>query len=134
MGIAAEFGRYGAKLVNVQWAVSALMDDQLVVSLWQHRIRTQPGGRWIYRDHLSRWSGNGNKLFGEHLHAAKARDLPIRVVKAITDNPALIEGGGDGSKARNTFKAHPERIGRLVEFDGDAFVIEFELPAEPHTP
>lgn len=134
MGITAEFGRYGATLVNVQWAVSALMDDQLVLSLWTHRLRMLPGGRWVYRDHLRRWFGNGNILFGKHLHAAMARDLPIRLVKATTDNEPLIEGGGDSSKARNTFKAHPERIGRIVEFDGDAFVIEFELPTHSRTP
>ena len=52
----------------------------------------------------------------------------------MTDNVALIEGGGDGSKARSTFKAHSERIGRLVEFDGDVFVIAFELPVRRHTP
>ena len=82
MGIAAEFDRYGAKLVNVQWAVSDLMDDQLVVSLWQHRLRTESGGRWGYRDHLGRWSGNGNKRFREHLTAAMARELPIRMLEA----------------------------------------------------
>jgi putative restriction endonuclease len=50
----------------------------------------------------------------------------VRIVKATTDNVALVEGGGDASIARNTFKARPEWAGRVTEFDGDNFTIEFE--------
>jgi len=128
MGISAEFATYKAKLVNIQWAVSALTDSELVVSLWSHRMKTQPDGTWVYQDYLGRWSGNGNKLLGEHLRVAIAEERPVRVVLARTDNVALIEGGGDGSKAKNTFKARPERIGRITEFDGDAFTILFNKP------
>ena len=129
MGISAEFATYKAKLVNIQWAVSALTESELVVSLWSHRMKTQSDGTWVYQDYLARWSGNGNKLFREHLRVAIAEERPVRVVLARTDNEALIEGGGDGSKAKNTFKARPERIGRVIEFDGDAFTIVFDKPA-----
>lgn len=131
MGISAEFATYNATLVNIQWAVSALTDAELVVSLWSHRMTTQPDGSWIYRDFLGRWSGNGNKLFAEHLRVAIADSRPVRLVMARTDNVALIEGGGDGSKAKNTFKARPERIGRIVDFDGDNFTIHFAAPTAP---
>jgi len=47
---------------------------------------------------------------------------------ARTDNVALIDGGGGGSKAKNTLKAQPERVGRVTEFDGDAFTIVFDKP------
>lgn len=129
MGISAEFASYGAKLVNVQWAVSALANGELVLSLWSHRMTTQPDGSWIYRDKLSRWSGHGNKLFGEHLRDAIENERPIRLVMARSDNVALIESGGDASKAKNTFKARPERLGKIVEFDGDNFSILFAPPA-----
>lgn len=131
MGIAAEFASYKAKLVNVQWAVSALTDAELVVSLWSHRMKTLPDGSWVYRDYLGRWSGNGNgnKLFAEHLQLAIAEERPVRLVMARTDNVPLIEGGGDGSKAKNTFKARPERIGKVIDFDGDNFAIQFDRPA-----
>ena len=128
MGISAEFASYNAKLVNIQWAVSALTESELVPSLWAHRMKTQPDGTWIYRDHLGRWSGNGNRLLAEHLRIAIAEERPIRLVMSRTDNVALIEGGGDGSKAKNTFKARPERIGKVTEFDGDNFVIFFGKP------
>jgi glucosamine 6-phosphate synthetase-like amidotransferase/phosphosugar isomerase protein len=125
MGIVAEFARYKAKLVNHFWAVSALTDTELVASLWEHHIKVV-GRQWVYEDHLSRWSGNGNKLMGQHLATALADGRPVRIVKATTDNIALIEGGGDGSKANNTFKARPEWIGKVTAFDGDAFTIVFD--------
>lgn len=128
MGISAEFATYNAKLVNIQWAVSSLTDRELVVSLWSHRMKTQPDGSWIYRDHLGRWSGPGNRLFGEHLRVAIDEDRPVRLVMSRTDNVPLIEGRGDGSKAKNTFKARPERIGKVIEFDGDNFAIQFDRP------
>lgn len=125
MGIVDEFARYGAKLKNHVNNVSAISDGQMVASLWQHRIKVEDG-KWIYRDHLSRWSGQGNALFRKHLEQAIADDLPVRIVMARTDNIPLIEGGGDGSKANNTFKARPEWVGKIEEFDGDNFVIRFE--------
>jgi hypothetical protein len=125
MGITSEFARYGATLVNRQWAVSALTADEWIASLWQHRMTTE-GEQWVYRDYLGRWSGNGNKLFAEHLRIAYADQRPVRVVVARTDNVTLVEGGGDASKGKNTFKARPERVGRVMAFDGDHFTIVFD--------
>ena len=132
MGISSEFARYGATLKNVQWAVSAMIDGAAVFSLWRHRMTFESDGSWTYRDTLSRWAGNtrGNRLFAEHLGAAIAGELPIRLVMATTDNVALIESGGDGSKGNNTFQAKPDRIGRVTLFDGDAFEIFFPRPGQ----
>lgn len=129
MGISSEFAIYGATLVNRQWAVSALSGTELVVSLWSHRMKTQADGAWVYEDFLGRWSGHGSKLLGEHLELAVAERRPVRLVIARTDDVRLIESGGDASRARKTFKARPERIGRIIAFDGDAFTIVFDRPA-----
>ena len=128
MGITEAFATYKAKLVNVQWAVSSLTESELIVSLWKHRMKPQSDGTWIYQDYLGRWSGHGNALFGAHLRVAIAEGRPVRLVMATADTVALIEGGGDGSKANNTFKARPERIGRVTEFDGNNFTIVFARP------
>lgn len=128
MGIVAEFARYGAKLKNQFWAVSALTDTELVASLWADFLITQPGGAWVYEDRLSRWSGNGNALFREHLATAIADCRPVRLVIARTDSPGLVAEGGDASSAKNTFKARPERIGGVESFDGDNFKIVFPAP------
>lgn len=124
MGIVAEFARYQATLVNRFWATSAEVGPDTVLSLWRHRIEVQDG-RWIYRDHLSRWNGAGNALFARHLDAAFRNGRPIRLVVATTSNLGLVESGGDASKAKNTFVAKPEWIGRVEQFDGDSFTIGF---------
>lgn len=125
MGITAEFARLGARLANAQWAVSALTREEMVASLWYHRMKTEDG-RLVYRDYLGRWSGHGNRLFGEHLRQAFEEQRPVRLVMARTDDVALVERGGSAAKARNTFSARPEWIGRVTKFDGDNFTIEFE--------
>lgn len=125
MGIVDEFARYGAKLVNPQWAVSALTESEFVASLWHHRLKAE-SGQWIYSDHLSRWSGHGNALFRTHLETALADGRPVRIVVATTNNVALIEAGGDGSKAKNRFKARPDWVGKVASFDGDSFTIVFD--------
>lgn len=97
----------------------------MVASLWEHRIKVV-GSQWVYKDHLSRWTGNGSKLIGQHLATALAEGRPGRIVKATTHNIPLIEGGGDGSKANNTFKARPEWVGKVTAFDRDNFTIVFD--------
>jgi hypothetical protein len=124
MGITAEFARLGARLVNNQWAVSALTGTEMVASLWFHRLKTE-NGQLVYRDYLGRWSGHGNRLFAEHLRTAMSDQRPVRLVIAKTDDVDLIESGGDGSKAKKTFKARPEWVGRVTDFDGDRFTIAF---------
>lgn len=125
MGITAEFARLGARLVNHQWAVSALTTTEMVASLWFHRLKSEDG-QLVYRDHLGRWSGHGNRLFAEHLQIALSDQRPVRLVIARTDDVELIESGADGSKVRKSFRARPEWVGRVTEFDGDRFVIAFD--------
>ena len=125
MGITAEFAKLGARLVNNQWAVSALTATEMVASLWFHRLKTE-NGQLVYRDYLGRWSGHGNRLFAEHLRIAMSDQRHVRLIIAKTDDVDLIESGGDGSKAKKTFKARPEWVGRVTDFDGDRFTITFD--------
>jgi len=128
MGITAEFAKLGARLVNNQWAVSALTATEMVASLWFHRLKTE-NGQLVYRDYLGRWSGHGNRLFAEHLRIALSDQRPVRLVIAKTDDVDFIESGGDGSKTKKTFKARPEWVGRVTDFDGDRFTIAFDRVA-----
>lgn len=124
MGITAEFARYGARLTNPQWAVSALTADEMIASLWFHRMKSEDG-KLVYRDYLQRWSGHGNRLFGQHLAIAQQEKRRVRLVMARTDDVALVESGGSASSARNTFSARPEWIGHVEQFDGNRFTIVF---------
>ena len=120
-GITKGFAFYGAKLVNRNWAVSALTDDAVVLSLWAHKFRAG----MVYKDNLSRWSGLGNTLFRKHLQHAIDTKLPIRLVIATSPNPAAVDRGEDASGFRNTFAVRPELTGQLEYFDGDEFHIRF---------
>ena len=126
MGIEREFGRYGAKLVNRAWAVSALTEEprEMVVSVWQHNIDTADG-RWVYDDTLDRWRGPGKNLLKEHLAVALRDGLPLRAVLATQLNRAerLVD---PDKPARNTFQARPDWVGRVDLLDGDHFVLIFE--------
>jgi putative restriction endonuclease len=126
MGIEREFGRYGAKLANRMWAVSALTDEprQMVVSIWQHNIDASDG-RWVYDDSLSRWHGAGKNLLKEHLLLAYREGLPLRAVVATQHNRAEVSTNPD-KKPRNSFQARADWIGRVEQLEGDYFVLVFE--------
>ena len=128
LGYVEAFARLGAKLANPQWAVSAMADDGvLVVSCWQHLFKRPGPGVLVYEDWLSRWSGNelGNALLRRHLEEAAISALPVRVIIATADDPGLVDRGSDASKTGKTFHI-PENVeGKVTQFDGDRFVIEF---------
>ena len=121
------FGRYGGKLKNVQWAVSALTENELVVSLWAHKVKND-NGTWTYRDTLGRWSGPGRNLLAVHLELAFRDQRPVRVVLAHTEDRAAVENGEDGQWINKTFSVKPERVGRVTALDGEDFEIVFEPP------
>jgi len=121
------FATYGATLTNVQWAVSAISDDDsLVLSCWQHRLTPKPDGVERYEDRLSRWAANvpGKNLLKKHLARATDRGLPVRMVVATLHDPTE-DTDGDARRLRKTFSIRPSMIGRIVAFNGDEFAIEF---------
>jgi hypothetical protein len=107
------FAEYGAKLVNPQWAVSALADNgALVMSCWMHYF-TRVDAVLRYEDTLSRWSANtvGTELFKQHIEDALKNKRPVRLVIAKTDAE---------------FYSRPDMIGRITHFDGDKFIVDFQ--------
>jgi hypothetical protein len=134
MGIEREFGRYGAKLVNRAWAVSALTVEprQLVVSIWSHNIDADDG-HWTYDDSLARWQGAGKNLLKEHLAVAYHDGLPLRVVVATQHNRAEVLADPT-KRPRNSFQARFDWVGWVEALDGDRFVLVFEHLGEAATP
>lgn len=127
LSLTSAFARYGAKLANPQWAVSAINSNgELIVSCWKHYLEGADG-KLCYRDRLSRWAGNaaGNNLLREHLNKAISDDLPVRLVIARTDAMDIVDSGQDASQAPKTFGVRENLVGRVVTFDGDHFEIVF---------
>lgn len=128
MTLTESFRKYGAKLVNHQWAVSAISENnELVISCWSHHFVTTKG-KMTYIDSLSRFganSGNSRNLLEKHLVKAMEEALTIRLVIATSPKPKEVDSGDSGSHPGNTFFAKEDVQGRITKLDGDEFEIEF---------
>jgi hypothetical protein len=127
LGFAEAFGKYGAKLKNVNWSVCAESPDgALVVSFWSHHFKKAPDGALICADTAARWFGPGKNEFCERFAKAYADNQPIRVVIATTTEPERVDAGEDASKLPKTFTVRQDLIGRIVKFDGENFEVKFQ--------
>ena len=128
MTLTAAFASYGAKLKNVRWASSAIADDgSLVLSCWELFLKPQPGVIRRYEDCLSRWSENrlGQNLVREHLERAVKNNLDVRLVVACVKDPGpVLAGKYDGKPT--TFFVQKDLVGKVVKFNGNEFVIDFQ--------
>jgi hypothetical protein len=124
--LTAAFAHYHAELKNVRWASSAIAKDgSLVLSCWHHFLRPIEGG-YRYEDHLSRWPMGhaGRNLLEVHLKQAVKSKLPVRLVLATLDELKNWVSGA-ASPLPKTFSTHDNVLGKVVEFDGNAFVVAF---------
>ena len=122
------FARYGARLVNRMWAYSAIAEDgSFVFSCWKNFLKQQPNGSLRYEDKLSAWSTNrnGKELFRQHLRQAFVGKLRVRMVVATPRDPARIAARKEARSVPKTFSVREDLVGKVLEFDGDRFVIEF---------
>lgn len=113
------FAQFGAKPRNRLRGRSAIAEDgALVLSCSTAHFRRQGPGVLRYEDVLSRDSGDrlSTVLLGEHLVLARDGQLPVRMI--------VIAEAGEG-KPRYKIYARPDVIGRLIEFDGDRFIVDF---------
>src|SRR5687767_12408245 len=105
IGFMEAFAKFSAKLVNPMWAVSAIAaDGALVISCWSHLCKSGGTGVLVYKDCLSRWSGNelGSNLLRTHLAQAVTGNLPVRMVVATTAATEAVDQGHDASKVKKT--------------------------------
>lgn len=129
LGFQQAFTKFGAKLLNPMWAVSAIAEDgSLVISCWEHLFRSGGKGVLLYEDNLSRWNENnslGRQLLREHLQKAVSDRLNVRLVVARTVDTRVVDQGKDASKIKKSFHVRDELVGLISSFDGDNFVIEY---------
>jgi hypothetical protein len=113
------FAAFGAKPRNRVRGRSAIAGDgALVLSCSTPYFRRPGPGVLRYEDVLSRDSGDrpGTALLGEHLTLARDGELPIRMV--------VIAEAREGKAGRSIY-ARPDLVGRLTQFDGDHFIVDF---------
>jgi len=113
------FAQFGAKPKNRLRGRSAIAEDgALVLSCSMAHFRHPRPGVLRYEDLLSRDLSDraGTALLGEHLALARDGQLPVRLV--------VVAKAREGKPRRSNY-ARPDVIGRLTEFDGDHFIVDF---------
>lgn len=132
LGITDAFAQYGATLKNPQWSVSAWAPDgSLVVSLWDHHYRKGPPRTMEFADSVNRWSGHGNREFRENIARAYAEGKDVSLVVAKTEQVARVQAGEDASKIPKEFFTRKDLVGRVIEFDGDRYAVQFRERSPP---
>jgi len=128
-GLVDAFAQFGARPRDPVRGRSAIAGDgSLVLSCSIPNFRRPGPGVLRYEGVVSRDSRNstGAGLLGEHLTLARDGDLPVRMV--------VIVEARERNARRNVY-ARPDLVGRLVEFDGDRFTVDFtRLAVEPEQP
>jgi hypothetical protein len=124
------FARFGARPRNSQRSVSAIAEDGAMVLNCAPAFFVRPArGVLRYEDRLTRDSAYplGTALLSEHLTLARTGDLPVRLVIA---HAAEAVGG----KSSRSFHVRPDLVGKVTEFDGDHYIVDFTRLPVPQSP
>jgi len=115
------FGRFGAKPSSRLGSLSAMASDgAMVLSCLPAHFGHPASGVLRYEARLSAVQAESKDIgnLSEHLTHARDGQLPVRmVVKSTTPER-------NGAKTR-TYHVRPDLIGKVVEFDGDHFIVDF---------
>ena len=120
------FGRFGAKPSNRLGSLSAMASDGAMVLNCRLAHFSHPArGVLRYETSLSaaRAGAGVIKALGEHLARARDGDLPVRIVVTSLERENSSKGGG--------YYVRSDLIGKVAEFDGDRFVVDFTRPEVP---
>jgi len=126
--LTAAFEMYGATPVNPRWSCSEIAEDgSLVLSGWNHLLKSHGDRQLRYEDDLSRWSGNrqGRERLRKHIAQAQTDNLPVRLIVATADDPSAVMTEDDASTIPKTFSVRDDFVGKVISFDSERFIIEF---------
>lgn len=119
------FGRYGARPSNRLSSLSAMAPDgAIVLNCLPAHFRHPTRGVLRYEAKLSMVQAETKDLgiLGEHLTHARDSNLPVRmVVRSSTPETSRAKGP--------SYHIRPDLLGKVVEFDGDHFIVDFTRPA-----
>ena len=121
------YQRYGAPTPRGQRPLSALAaDGALVLSCYVGGFGRPHRDLLRYQDAVStnRAGARQAELLGERLKLAHDGGLAVRLV-IVTPAEAPAQG---------TVGVRPDLVGKVVEFDGDAFTVDFSRVAAPPPP
>jgi len=120
--LAAAFEKLGAKPSGRVRSASAIaLDGALVLNCAHTHFGRPSRGVLRYEDKLSRGSTSAREAEQLRKHLTLARDGELTVRMVITT--ALT--GVKGERSSRTFHARPDLVGKVVQFDGDHFIVDF---------
>ena len=117
------FSRFGAKPASRLGSLSAMAaDGAMVLNCLPANFGHPVPGVLRYETKLSTAEAESKVVttLGEHLTRARDANLPVRMVVTFAREKA-------GAKARS-YHVRPDLLGKVVEFDGDRFVVDFTRP------
>ena len=117
------FGRFGAKPESRLGSLSAIAaDGAMVLNCLPAHFGHPARGVLRYETKLSTAQAESKVIttLSEHLTRARDGDLPVRMIVTFPKPEKASRGGGHHIR--------PDLIGKLVEFDGDRFVVDFTRP------
>ena len=117
------FGRFGAKPASRLRSLSAMAaDGAMVLNCLPAHFGHPAPGILRYETSISAAHAESNIVtsLSEHLTRAHDGGLPVRMVVTFPQR------GREGRTAGHHIR--PDLIGKVVEFDGDRFVVDFTRP------
>lgn len=117
------FRRFGAKPESRLSSLSAMAaDGAMVLNCLPAHFDHPARGVLRYETSLSAADADSKVVTALREHLTRARDacLPVRMIVTFPDGERTGKGG--------SYHVRPDLTGRLVEFDGDRFVIDFTRP------
>ena len=120
------FGRFGAKPSSRFGSLSAMASDgALVINCRQANFSHPAPGVLRYETRLSAEPAAAGvlKSLREHLSRARDGELPVRMIVTFAQRQKTGKAGG--------YYVRPDLIGKVADFDGDRFAIDFTRPQEP---
>jgi hypothetical protein len=121
------FAVFGGKPASRLHSLSALTADgtALILSCYAKRFTHPKRGVLRYHDTLAGESAHPTEMqsLGQHLTRARDASLPVRMI-VITEKPDAAD------KITREIHVRTDLVGKVVEFDGERFVIDFVREAE----
>jgi len=117
------FSRFGAKPANRLGSLSAMAaDGAMVLNCSAAHFGHPTRGVLRYETTISAIQAETKVAtsLGEHLTRARDGGLPVRMVVTFPER--------DNKRGTGGHHVRPDLIGKVVEFDGDRFVVDFTRP------
>jgi hypothetical protein len=117
------FGRFGAKPASRLGSLSAMAEDgAMVLNCLPAHFGHPARGVLRYEARISAAKAESKVVtsLSEHLTRAHDGGLPVRMIVNLPESEKAGRTAG--------YHVRPDLIGRVVEFDGDRFVVDFTRP------